>query len=307
MNKFQSLLMPALLLLSLSACTGSDHRLSAVSDVDLARINKETASRRAPMQTYNRSDAEYRTLVTRSSNRLLRKAQPLCDYTDYKSCFFQITYSPKDTVNAYAHDGYKITVFRGLLQHLQSEDEIAAVIAHEMGHHLANHNQEKMQNAMIGAAVTGILTAVVLSAASNNTAYSAQQQRQNQQTIQNMTNVGATVGALSYSVEEEREADLLGQYLLARAGYSLQKAERVVWLLMNIKASSGSTQERSAFGDSHPAGPERIAAWRNVVAEIKSNPSKLPYKATNQNTGLIAQTQKKTLSGKKPTANAFSD
>ena len=137
---------------------------------------------------------------------------------------------------------------------------------------------------MVGATVTGILTAVVIGATNSNDAYSyPYQQQQDQQTVKDMTTAGASLGALSYSVDEEREADLLGEYLLIRSGYDVQKAERVLWLLMNMSASSGSTEDRSAFGDSHPAGPERIAAWRKTLAEIKNNPTRLPYQSERNN------------------------
>lgn len=270
----------------LTACAGSDHRLSQISQDDISKVKQEIATNKYVFKTYNRSDVANRALVSRTSNRLRKNARPLCDYTGYASCFFQIVYDSGDTINAYASENYKITIYRGLLEYLQSEDEVAAVIAHEMGHHLANHNQEKLQNAMVGATVSGLLTAVVLGVANQNNAYyDPYQQQRDKQTVENMTNVGASLGALSYSVDEESEADLLGQYLLARSGYSLKKAERVVWLLMSMSASSGSTQDRAAFGDSHPAGPERIAAWRKVTAEIKNNPSKLPYKAEKMSKG----------------------
>lgn len=280
-HKILQVVSAIVLLMSVSACTGSQHRLATVSDADIGKINKEiTVRQKTVFPVFNRSHAANRALLARVHNRLAGKVRPLCDYTGFKNCFFQTIYNSSDKVNAIAHDNYKITVYGGLLQYLRTDDEVAMVIAHEMGHHLANHNQEKLQNAMVGAAVSGILTAVVLGAANhNNPYYGAAQQQRDQQTLRDMTNAGAAIGALSYSREEEREADLLGAYLLARAGYNLHASERTLWVLTRLKAAQGVTNDRSAFGDSHPSSPERIASWRNVMSEIKVNPTKLPYKA----------------------------
>lgn len=221
-----------LMAVSLSACTDTGHKLAAISSTELSKASQEISTKKVVLKTYNRSDAQNRALISRASNRLQAKVRPLCDHTGYKSCKFQTIYDPGDTVNAYAYENYKIKVFKGLMDQLQTEDEVAFVIAHEMGHHLANHNQEKAQNAAVGAAVTGILTAAILGAASNNTYYTAQQQQNNQRIVTDMMNTGAEIGALSYSKEEEREADLLGQYLMARTGYDMRKAERVMWVLL---------------------------------------------------------------------------
>lgn len=267
----------AALMLLLSACAGSGHYLAKVSDQDLAGVHADMeVNSKYVFKTTLRSGAANRTLVAKVTDRLLNHARPICDHTGYKSCFFQILYHRGDIINASASGPYKVTIYKGLLDYLQSEDEIAAVIAHEMGHHLANHNQEKLQNARVGAAMAGIVTAVIIGAANQSNAYYDPYQ---QQTVKDMSNAGAALGAISYSVAEEREADLLGAYMLARSGYDLKKAERVLWLLMNMAAAEGNTEDRSVFGSSHPGGPERIAAWRNTLAEIRNNPSKLPYQA----------------------------
>jgi predicted Zn-dependent protease len=268
------------LIILLSACSGSAHQLAKVTDSDISQIKNEASSKKTVFKTFNRSNSANRALVVRTSNRLLNHARPVCEHTGYNSCFFQVLYDAGDTINAYASENYKIVIYRGLLEYLETEDEVAAVIAHEMGHHLANHNQEKLQNAQVGAAIAGILTAAVIGAANqNNPYYGSYQQQRDQRSVEEMAAVGAALGALSYSVEEEREADLLAQYLLVRSGYNLKKAERVLWLLMTINSTGGASSDRAAFGDSHPAGPERIAAWRIVREEIKSNKSRLPAKA----------------------------
>lgn len=262
----------------LSGCSGTGHTLPMISSSEISSIQAELDADKSPLKLFNRRDAKYKADIIRINNRLLKNAHPLCDYTGYTSCFFQTVYSPEDTINAYASENYKITVYKGLLDYLQTEDEIAAVIAHEMGHHLADHNNEQTQNVAVGAAISGILTAIVIGAANaNNPYYSSYQSQTDQNTIENMAKLGAEIGQISYSKEDEREADLLGAYLLARAGYNLKKAERIFTVMS--KLPDAQNKKSASLFDTHPASVERVASWREVTKEIKGKTIKLPEKA----------------------------
>ncbi len=239
-------------------------------------MQKKITDNKSELRIYERSDQKYKQILANISSRLLKNAQPLCDHANYPSCHFKVIYNPEDTMNAYASETYKITIYRGLLQYLKNNDEIAAVVAHEMGHHLAHHNEEMTQNAAAGAAVSGIITAVLLGAANaNNPYYNAYQQQQDHQTLENMMSAGAEIGAISYSKEQEREADLLATYLLSRAGYDLKRAQNIMLVLAKFSGETDSS--RSAFLDTHPAGIERFVAWEKAIEEVKNNKSKLPY------------------------------
>jgi predicted Zn-dependent protease len=87
-------------------------------------------------------------------------------------------------------------------------------------------------------------------------------------------NIGATVGGLSYSKEQEREADLLAAYVLARAGIDLRRAGRMFEVLAKLDGYA-----LSSFKDTHPMGAERIVAWRKAVAEVDASSDKLPTMA----------------------------
>lgn len=262
--------------LLVTACAGSAYRLPPVSDTDIQAMQKKISSHKTSLRPYKRSDQQYKKIVARITGRLEKNIKPLCDYAEYQSCYFQVGYVADNTFNAYASEGYKISIHRGLLQYLKNEDEVAAVIAHEMGHHLANHNEETLQNAQAGAAISGILTAVLIGAANaNNPYYSSYQQQQDQRTLENMMHAGAEIGAISYSKEQEREADLLSTYILSRAGFNLERAQNMM-LVLSEYSGEGDT-DRAAFLDSHPAGIERFVAWDKAVKEVKNNPSKLPY------------------------------
>lgn len=197
--KFCILFMACILL---SACAGSAYKLPLVTPEEVAKTQTEIDTDQSELKIYKRSDTIYKKKIATIANRLEGKAKPLCEQSEYPSCYFQVKYDNENTVNAFASENYKITVYKGLLQYLKNDDEIAAVVAHEMGHHLAHHNEETAQNAATGAAIAGIVTAVLLAAAnSNNTYYTPYQQQQNDNTIHDMMMAGAGIGAISYSKE----------------------------------------------------------------------------------------------------------
>lgn len=264
-----------LCLISLNACAGSAYNLPQFTPEEVASAQNDIDKNGSSLKLYERSDKQYKNLVSSISSKLRNNAQPICDQAGYSKCHFEVTYIPDDTVNAYASEGYKITLHKGLLQYLKTNDEIAAVIGHEMGHHIADHNSETDQNAAAGAAISGILTAVVFAAATNGTYYSAQQQQQQQESIQDMMKLGAHIGARSYSKEQEREADLLSSYLLARSGYNLNKAQNVMVVLASIAGHEKGNAK--SFLESHPAGMERVVSWQKSISEIKNNKEKMPY------------------------------
>lgn len=263
----QSVGFAGLLSMGLSACSGADFALPSISDAEISQASLTVGSGASDLPKFQRSEAEYRQMLRNVSDRLTASAPALCRHAKVESCSIDLKYSDEDTVNAYASDRSSVTVHRGLLELLQSEEEVAAVVAHEFGHHLAEHIEEKQQNAAIGAILLGVLAAGGVAAAGGDMSDTAAANA-----VGTFAGVGAQIGALSYSKEQEREADLLSAYLLARAGYDLEKAGRVWWVL----AQQNKNKVKSTLFDTHPAGPERIAAWEKATVEVEKSPDKLP-------------------------------
>jgi predicted Zn-dependent protease len=92
-----------------------------------------------------------------------------------------------------------------LIADAKNTDEIAFVMAHEAAHHIERHLEQQRRIATIGAVVFGRLA--------NETGFSAERVRSAQE-------LGAAVGARTYSKDFELEADRLGTIIAARAGYS---------------------------------------------------------------------------------------
>lgn len=275
LKKWHQLLL-IIFVLPTAACTGSAYKLPAVSHSEIAQIEAEVAADERELKVYKRSDATYKKRIASISRRLQKSAEPLCELAEFHTCKFEVRYDNEDIVNAYAHENYKITVHKGLLKYLKNNDEMAALVAHEMGHHLANHNEETRKNAETGAVVSGVLTAVLVGMANaNNPYYDSYQQQRDQEAIESMMAVGAEIGKLSYSKDQEREADLLAAYLMEHAGYDLEKGQNLLYTMAKI--SGDDVPGKAALMDTHPPSTERVAAWRKAIDEIDANEEKLPY------------------------------
>ncbi len=145
------------------------------------------------------------------------------------------------TVNAACLPGGKIIVFSGLLDGLGlTDDEAAHVIGHEIAHALREHARARAaKNKLTNAGAIAI--AVLVGGGAGELA------RQ-----------GGGVLALKFSRDDEREADLVGLELAARAGYD-PAASVTLWEKMSKAAKSAAPSWLST----HPSGQERIERLRS--------------------------------------------
>lgn len=152
------------------------------------------------------------------------------------------SFDSKD-VNAFALPGGKIGVYTGLLKVAQNQDQLAAVIGHEVAHVIAGHSAARVSNEM--AASLGIQ---LLSGA---TGYNPE-----------MIGMGANLLLLMpFGRGDETEADLLGLDYMARAGFDPRQAPEL-WRNM-AKAGSGGQPE---FLSTHPSPDSRIRDLSNRLA-----------------------------------------
>ncbi|MCM2679660.1 M48 family metallopeptidase [Echinimonas agarilytica] len=160
----------------------------------------------------------------------------------YEPAAWEVVVFDSDQVNAFALPGAKIGVYTGLLKVAQNQDQLAAVIGHEVGHVMAKHSNERMSTqilAGVGMAAAG----VALSDVDNKGAYLA------------VLGLGATYGLiLPYSRVHESEADMIGQELMAESGFDPAEAAEL-WRNM-AKASGGNAPPELA--STHPSPQTRI-------------------------------------------------
>ncbi|MDB5934702.1 MAG: peptidase [Massilia sp.] len=156
---------------------------------------------------------------------------------------WQVNLLNSDQVNAFCMPGGRIAFFTGIVQKLQlSDDEMAAVMGHEVAHALREHGRERAAK----ATATGVASRVI------GFGLSAWLGVDPRITDTAANTVGQLV-VLKFSRDEEREADLIGLDLAARAGFD-PRAGIALWRKMGALDKRAPVQLLST----HPGGEERI-------------------------------------------------
>jgi predicted Zn-dependent protease len=165
----------------------------------------------------------------------------------WRSRSWEVQVFADTTPNAFALPGGKVGVNAGMLQLAQNQDQLAAVIGHEIGHVVIQHANERVSRSQLVGAGVQLGGAVVGGATSPETA----------RTVTGLLGAGAQVGLmLPFSRDQEREADVYGQDLMARAGFDPAQAAP---LWQNMIAASGGARA-PAFISTHPDPGARARA-----------------------------------------------
>ncbi|OEJ98440.1 peptidase M48 [Flavivirga aquatica] len=147
------------------------------------------------------------------------------------------------TVNAWCMPGGKIVFYTGILPIAAGETGVAAIMGHEVAHALANHGQQRMSAGMLQQ----------FGAIAGNIAIKDEQKKG---LFNQAYGVGSQVGVmLPFSRSHETEADKIGLYLMAIAGYNPAEAAE---LWKRMKANSGG-QAPPEMLSTHPSNDSRIA------------------------------------------------
>lgn len=154
-------------------------------------------------------------------------------------------------VNAWCMPGGKIAFYEGIMPICIDADGVAVVMSHEISHAIANHGNERMSQEL----------AVQLGGMALDAALS-QKPDATRQIAMAAFGVGSTVGVLlPYSRQHESEADELGLYFMAMAGYNPAKAIEF-WQRM-MAQSKGAPPE---FLSTHPSDQSRINKLKSKIA-----------------------------------------
>lgn len=177
---------------------------------------------------------------------------------DAQNWKWEINLFISDEVNAFCMPGGKIAFYTGILEKLKlNDDEVAIVMGHEVAHALREHARDRLAKSQLGN-----LGANVLSQALGLGSLGSQ-----------AINQGVQLVGLSFSRSDEKEADLVGMDLAARAGYD-PRAGISLWQ----KMGQLSKDRPAEWLSTHPSGDSRIY-------EIQRNlPDVLPLYAKAKNT-----------------------
>ncbi|WP_022956340.1 M48 family metallopeptidase [Perlucidibaca piscinae] len=162
---------------------------------------------------------------------------------------WEVNLETREELNAYCAPGGKIMFFTGIITKLKlTDDEIAAIMGHEMAHALREHGRERMSHAYAQSAGINLIGAVT--GMSQGTG----------QLLQTAAQVGLS---LPHSRGQETEADVLGLELLARAGYNPNAA---VTLWQKMAAATGGSS--GSFLSTHPGSGQRIQSLQAAIPRV---------------------------------------
>ncbi|PIQ91239.1 MAG: septum formation protein Maf [Candidatus Omnitrophica bacterium CG11_big_fil_rev_8_21_14_0_20_41_12] len=170
--------------------------------------------------------------------------------SDRKEIDYHFQVLEEDTVNAVSLPGGYVYVNTGLLDKVDNDDELACILAHEIGHIVARHSIKKLQ-AMQSFSILRLLVAVAPAPGTGEVGTAA--------------DVAFTQFLLGYSREDELLADQLGARYAKLAGYDPHAMITFLIKLQDINRRM-PLQEKSYF-KTHPYVPDRIRVVKQELGE----------------------------------------
>lgn len=211
----------------------------------------------AALQQYDqlRTQAQGRNALVPADDplakRVQRVAQDLLPYTHKwnpraKEWKWEVAVIKTPAINALCMPGGKIAVFTGILDALKlTDDELAVVLGHEMAHALREHARARTAKVTL----TNVGTLAIGLVIGGNVGELARQ--------------GGGLLALKFNRDDERDADLIGLELAARAGHDPQ-AGLTLWHKMAQVAKNAPPTWLST----HPSGDDRMRRTKDALKEV---------------------------------------
>lgn len=167
----------------------------------------------------------------------------------YASYDWDIEVFEDEAINAFAMPGGKIGVFTGIFRVANNQDELAAVIGHEVAHVTRDHSLERANRTMATQGIAVVGSEIV------DASYGVE--------TTDLVMMGAELGLLRpYGRGQESEADLVGLDYMAAAGFD-PRASITLWTNMGKESPAGPPEWLST----HPSGDSRIADLAADLAE----------------------------------------
>jgi predicted Zn-dependent protease len=226
-----------------TSSTGRTQYVGAVSQAQLNQLGEQAfteAKQKGPLSTDARHNGYVRCVV----DSLVRELPAQQRQIAWETAVFA-----QAEPNAFALPGGKVGVNTGLFAVARNQDQLAAVIAHEIGHVVENHHDERITRQMGAAGAVQLLGALA-----GNYGQAAAQ--------------GGSVLAqagflLPGSRAQETEADVVGQRLMANAGYDPRAA---VALWQNMIAAGGNRPPQ--WLSTHPDPQSRIGELQARATQL---------------------------------------
>lgn len=194
-------------------------------------------------EEHDKAIAQYGVYGDQNVQNYVRNlGQKLAAQSERKDVSYTFTVLDSPVINAFALPGGYVYVTRGLMAWANSEAELAAVMAHEIGHVNARHSAARYSQAALTQLGLQVLSATVSSPGAGEIA-----------------NLGANLYLAQYSQSQEYESDSLGMRYASRAGYDPRgMAIFLQQLARNDAYEKRGGQGLNQFFSSHPSTPARV-------------------------------------------------
>lgn len=232
--------------------TGEKQRVSLTPAQEVA-MGLQAAPEMAQQHGGPHPDPQYNAIVDRIGEKLVAansRGAWAEQFGKYRFEFHLLRDS--ETVNAFALPGGQIFFTHGLFKFLESEDEVAGVLGHEIGHVVGRHSAEQIARSQMWA---GIAQAAGMAGADFNL---------NPQQIAGLV---YQVKTTSYGREDENQADELGVKFMVNAGFNPEGLIKVMQVLKEKGGGGGGPE----FLMTHPDPGNRIEHIKQVIAEVEAN------------------------------------
>ncbi len=160
-----------------------------------------------------------------------------------------------EVINAFCLPGGKVFIYTGILPVAENEAGLAAVMGHEIAHAIARHGAERLSLGLVASFGEALLTEML-----------NLKNPETKKIFLTAYGIGATVGfILPYSRKQELEADHIGLYLMAKAGYDPREA---INFWQRMREAARGKHKPPAFLSTHPADETRIAQIKSLLPRV---------------------------------------
>lgn len=198
------------------------------------------------------ADAQWQAYITEVGQKIVK----VCDRQEIEYHFAVID---SDQINAFATPGGYVYFYTGILNMMENEAELAAVMAHEVSHVVGRHSVKHLQTAL-GASV---LLEIIL----GDRAQGGWGQ---------VAGIALGVGLTGYGRGHELEADEFGVHYMTEAGYNPDGARTMFRKLAELSGDDGDRGFFESLTASHPETQERLAKIDAQIAAMPRSVDNLP-------------------------------